>query len=259
MARNAAGEKLTELDRLNASGYAFQLAVKQVIEQSDSDWVVGAVEHPWQDEESEGYGDIIITNGGMRIVIECKRVKDTTWQFVSTLQNQNFGHTQRFLTFLPEPGRKNHIIWKDYHCDLDAYEAIFSIVRGQANNDDTPMLEKTAKTLLRATEALAVEESKASKDLCLYIPVIITSAPIKLCFLDPKKVDISTGTIKNCEFEDVPFVCFRKPIITQFEFETRQRDPFIKYSNLNSERGVYVVNSLSIDKFLKEFQIRELR
>lgn len=69
---------------LNASGFAFQLAVEAVARAASShtDWVVAAHEHPWEHPMGGGYIDLVLTTGAAYLAIECKRTRDATWMFL---------------------------------------------------------------------------------------------------------------------------------------------------------------------------------
>ena len=87
-----------------------------------------------------------------------------------------------------------------------------------------------------------------------YFSVLVPTADLKTCRFDPQEIDIKSGEITKCVFEDVPFIRFRKSLTARNE-ETTEKD--IAKVFREKERTVFVVNSASFVDFLKEWRIQK--
>jgi hypothetical protein len=78
------------LSVVNASGFPFQIRVAHLVRETAArrGWTVLVSEHPWTDEETgeNGFIDVVLGRDddySLRLVIECKRAKDSQWVFIS--------------------------------------------------------------------------------------------------------------------------------------------------------------------------------
>jgi len=73
---------------INSSGFPLQIAVKNVVDDSFDvhAWRTRYTEHSWKNPDTgeSGFIDIVLSNhlGHYNLVVECKRVKDTSWIFL---------------------------------------------------------------------------------------------------------------------------------------------------------------------------------
>lgn len=184
---------------INESGFPLQLGLKQLA-QSQPDWRVILTEHPWLDPLShhEKFVDMVIggrSDGPQRLVIECKRARNTEWLFL----REQIGHEPRDGRL---PVRARTLVrrrdgstvdqWLDVPFCPGSPEARYCVIRtnGQRNQE---LLEKPAAELVRAVDALAQQEDlihtsgrrdAAGFDKALarvYVPVIVTTAGVYIC------------------------------------------------------------------------------
>lgn len=255
---------------VNSSGFLFQLRVAHEVEttKSEHDWEVIAEELPWQDQHSGrgGYIDLVLGKGLMRMVIECKRVKEGAWVFL--LPNTTEMHKDVLLARcmwvrgpnqLPIPQSSQEPIfrsgWFNFYPQPSSYMAEFCVVRG-TGEDDKPMLERIAGQLVGALEALAVEEIMLSLNSTpgqryVYVPIIVTNADLQVCRFKSDEVDLSTGRLSEGEFESVPFIRFHKSLTTQLSPELRPSR--LQAAHQDKMRTVLVVNSAYLTKLLEEW------
>ena len=237
------------LDIVNKSGFPLQIGVRHLIDESVGGWHTLAEEHPWNHPEwsNAGFIDLIVTdsNNVQRLVIECKRVQNTSWIFLVEPKNKSRSYA-RFWATKKGLSRNGY---NDGHLEPSSPQSEFCVVPGQ-DSKSKPMLERIAAKLVLATEALAAEESqmKSIKNSKLYFPVIVTTAELKICVLDPNNITVNSGMLEKATFETVPFVRFRKclmswPIYAGSIEETSER----------MERTVLVMNASHIPELLSEW------
>jgi hypothetical protein len=245
---------------VNSSGFLFQLRVVHEIERSRKahGWEILVAEHPWRDKESsrEGYIDLILGKGIVRIVIECKRVKEGAWVFLlpnATQAGKNDTHMRCMWTAAQgrksgsEPLQDYRSGWHDYYPQPPSYISEFCVVRG-TGEDDRPLLERTAGRLIEAVEALALEElfvtfNNTPGHKYIYVPVIVTNADLQVCRFGTDAVPLADGRLPEGagEFESVPLVRFRKTLTvrpTKYTLIQTIRD-----SHRDKMRTVVVVNA----------------
>lgn len=119
------------------------------------------------------------------------------------------------------------------------------------------MLERTAAELVESTRALAIEESivfsRKSEFVRMYVNVIVTTASLRVATFQPELLELETGTLSDVEFQEVPFVRFRKQL-SQFnsseilDLEVRDADALVA----EKESTVIVVAAPALDRFLDE-------
>ncbi len=202
---------------VNSSGFPLQIGVKHLLSNPPVEWNTIAEEHPWEHHEY-GYGgfiDLIVSDieDVQRLVIECKRVRETSWIFLVKPQNKNRSQARFWVT----KKKLRTIVYRGYNngqLEPSSPQSEFCVVLGQ-NPKSKPMLERIAAKLVLATEALADEEShiKSAGNTKLYFPVIITTAELKICVLDPSDITVDSGMLEKATFETVPFVRFRKSLV----------------------------------------------
>ncbi|MEW6532051.1 MAG: hypothetical protein AB1473_14535 [Thermodesulfobacteriota bacterium] len=242
---------------VNSSGFPLQIAIKHLVETSSGNqkWTVMTEEHPWTNQISgeSGFIDLILLHEWRTqvLVIECKRVRDSQWIFLVPSSNPTeFTYAKSWTTYSPK-----WLGWLDWHLGPASFGSSFCVVPGQ-DGKAKPMLERTASSLVEATEAFAMEEYylgvPGEGHLRTYFSVIVTTADLKTCRFDPNQIDVASGEIAKCEFEDVSLIRFRKSLIARNE-ETSSKD--IAEILREKERTVFVVNSACFLDFLQRWEL----
>jgi len=247
---------------VNASGFLFQLRVEhelrtQVIAPG-SIWHIVGREHRWAHSQSgeEGYIDLILDTGTIVLVIECKRVTDGMWVFLTPKASSPMKRARLLWTYHKE-GFKPVCDWGDFTIHPPSPEAMFCVVRGHGEGD-TPMMERIASGLMLATEALAEEELRIRQVSDLpkaraYIPIIVTNSELRVYRYDLDEVDLATGRIDTASSEGAPLIRFRKSLSSGIG----QRVPShtLEETSRDNERTVFVMNSTSLSALFKELEV----
>ncbi|PKN64135.1 MAG: hypothetical protein CVU57_16300 [Deltaproteobacteria bacterium HGW-Deltaproteobacteria-15] len=261
------------LKLVNKHGYLFQWRVKTEVEERGAlPWEVASWEHHWVNskEGTDGYIDLILEHcrhTAFVLIVECKRVDQGQWVFL--VQTSDSQRQQTMLascfyvkghvpTATPDKQRLMLIGYSDFSLTPSSPESDMCIIRGEGDRDK-PMLERISARLLDSTYAVAVEE------LCLrerpqnriYVPMIITSAQIRVCRFATDNISLLDGNLSEANFETVPFIRFRKSITTSTISMADRRN--IKKSSLRGlaqakERTILVVNSASLFEILKSIE-----
>lgn len=253
---NEAGRQI-----LNSSGFPFQLRVAEEIKRTPArhGWRLVAEEHYWWDEETResGFIDVIAGYGIVRLVIECKRGADVRWLFLARSTDPEKVTRSRVLCTDKVEGEPDVRVWADMHVTPDSPEAAFCIVKGQG--DKEPMLERIGATLLQSVEALADEELRLPKpqrisERRIYQPVIVTSATLQFCQLDPLEIGLEDGRLPNTsevEFADVPFVKFRKALSGVRRSEAKD----FEAAQSENQRTILLVQAKALKHLLEGWEI----
>jgi hypothetical protein len=244
------------LSLINASGFLLQLAVEDHIRKGSGrlhNWELLAREHPWREPQSgqEGFIDLLVHMGAYRLVVECKRPQDSEWVFLAAHTAEPNVIRARGRWVIGSPGEKPGTGWFDFGVSPSSYEAAFCVVRGTGEGDK-PMLERVADVLLTSLNCLAAEELALSRPgwdrLRIYFPVIITTARLSVCKVDPEAVTLEDGKLPKVPFEEVPMVRFHKTLSTDLVDDFSPRD--LKSANENRERTILIINAASLSKIL---------
>lgn len=253
---------------VDATGFAFQIAVEQLAAVSSSPYRVLATEHAWAHSETgeTGFADIILEGEGNRLVIECKRIRGGgQWVFL---------RPERRSPAVTAKSRRVEVLWTGVSATQSATsvdrfffapetsQCPFCVVRG-SGEDQQPMLERISGLLLSATEAIAQEQMNIDlahradrpSSLWFYVPVIVTNADLTICSFDPAKIDASTGLLPDdATFETVTAVRFFKNLSFRLD-PTRVRE--LTAANTAKSRTVIVVNAGGLQPFLRHFEVVE--
>lgn len=244
---------------VNSSGFPFQLAVENEIQSisSQTPWSIIAREHPWRNinDEDEGFIDLVIGYGTVRLVLECKRPRGGLWVFLISDKRQESVKRFRVCWAHCKPNRSDLLEWSDFNITPVSPESEFCIIRGQGENKK-PLLERLGRYVLSSTEAMATEElnlirSSQIDHLRLLIPVIVTSAELKICKISPEEISVSDGTITDSEFKTVPWVRFRKSIAVSEVGYSKLEE--LSEVTEKKERSLFVINSSHLSDFLKKW------
>ena len=259
-------EKLTST--VNRSGFPLQIALQHAVSNATfsspfgEKWVVSFSEHSWRNpaDESSGFIDLIIENSTrtVALVVECKRVVETSWLFLVDNQSNARRHAKAWVTKTAE-SKAATFDFADLTLDPATPESQFCIVDGQ-DAKSQPMLERVSANVISSIEALAFQElqscMKRGPRLRMYFGVIATTAKLLLCRYDPKSISIADGKLNNAVFEEVPFLRFRKQMSVD-EKRTADLSIFEDYRAYSraKENTVFVVNSDSFVEFLQQFEV----
>ena len=255
-------QKLT--DTVNQSGFPLQIGLTALIQNTTNEhgWKVSFVEHSWKSEldNDSGFIDIVIENkySTSFMLIECKRVLDSSWIFLVPKSKANpRRHAKAWVNSFAGNCFK-HFCWADLSLDPVSYESEYCVVPGQ-DPKSKPMLERVAADVVSATEALALEQkdyqAQLKDPLRMYFSVIVTTAKLQVCAFESEKVSLVDGKVADAEFTEVPFVRFRKQLSTRpASVQLNFVDDFNGFVRAK-EHTVFVVNAESLPNFLAEFEV----
>ena len=244
-------EKLTSL--LNASGFAFQLAVESAV--SATRWRTTSREHPYEVRGATRYADLILSRGQIHLVVECKRVRNADWLFLMPDEGQMSRSRARVAWTDIAPEVRPLTDWGDVQIYPSSPESHFCAVRGQGEKD-SPLLERIAAGVAESAQAIAediMQLHQGSRRVDVLLPVVVTSATLHLAAFNPATVDLGRGDIDNATFSTATHVRFRKSLAP-----SRAVDPTIEtLSELNatSERTVFVVNAAHLVQWLNDLEL----
>jgi hypothetical protein len=252
---------------VNASGFLYQLRIEHVLRGLRNQGVaVVAREHAWSDGGAEaGFADLVAKVGRLRFVIECKRPRGAKWYFLAdqdpdpeaplvralwTCLYLDHRHRQQpDLAPIPKSGVEDWVggppgIW----------ESAFCVVRGQ--EAERPLLERTAWSLLAATEAIAAEslhQARIEDDEAIWIPVIVTAAELYVCRVEPGEINLESGELPTVKAKPVDWLLFRKPLRLELtaDFDpkvTRLDASGVDKASADRERSVIVVRGTSLEQ-----------
>ncbi len=253
----------TLLNIVNTSGFLFQLRVeheiRQVVQKYYSDWSIPVREHRWIDPpRDEEFIDLVLQSGIGRMVIECKRLTDAQWLFLIP-DNQSVTQQARLYWTDRIDGFQDMSEWGEFTILPESPESSFCTTRGQGETDQ-PMLERVASTLLRSVESLANEELTLGQGTVLlasriYLPIIVTTATLKVCRFQTDQIDLSTGKLdtNNATLDTVPLIRFRKNLSTTTAPIISPND--LAKANTENERTVFIINAMELSNTLREWKI----
>jgi hypothetical protein len=194
-----------ELELANSSGFPLQLAIESSIASGTSrhGWRVSSHEHPWSHGNDSGFADIVLEEGNeglVRIVLECKKRAGALMFFAAVAAAREtarcrvrWGYRTAKKAF--EGG------WVDVNIAPASIESEFCIVRGEGAQKQNTMLESIAHDVVQAAEGickeeLLVSEREAMGSARVYVPVVVTTAKLFVCHMDPEAVDLKTGHLE---------------------------------------------------------------
>lgn len=241
------------LAALQSSGFPFQTAVAHVINPSIG-WALHASEYPWQTSNGDGqFLDIVATNGVMFLAIECKKTRKEVLIFLRPLSLSHTGLLEDFRCLRAEQildsTRRLALFCEEWAISPRSTSSEFCVVSTSASGRDQRLLERDAGVLVRATDAFAQDFRQrfrrdhvpAPSSACLFLPVIVTNAPIYTARYKPPEVSLETGefSVLPREVDAVPWVRFRKAFTSDGGADL-------------GERSVFVVHAASFADFLKQ-------
>lgn len=257
-------EKLKKI--VNSSGFPLQISVAHKVKETEGEhgWHVLSNEHAWKDKSSgeSGFIDLIFENRDKEylLAVECKRVQDSSWIFLQPSETVNKRRHIKAWVSYKRHDYQEKLNWHDHPGEPSSVESEFCIVPGQ-DSKAKPMLERIAAELVSAAESFGLEDNSYYSGLQDYlrivVPVVVTTAELKICNFSPESISLSNGEIDDAQFKTVPYLRFRK------QLSTRRVGGFSKkkvnYSDISyaKENTVFILNSNHLIDFLKEFDIDE--
>lgn len=259
-------EEKNTLSLINASGFLLQMALEHQISSSyqvKHDYQLLVSEHPWDNLETKekGFVDIILQNGFIRLIIECKRPKGGEWVFLVPQNAKDNVQKSRFRWTYNRNSKSPLSDVDEFLVILKSYESRICLIRGQGE-DKLSLLERLSSQLLSSIESIANEEISLSlnqsyTDPIIYLPVILTTATLKVASIDLNKISLDDGTIDSAPCEIVPYIKFRKSLVTSLSPNSKPES--IMHANKDKERTVLVVNTKEIITTLKNLDITTSR
>jgi hypothetical protein len=257
----------------DSSGFPLQIGIAKIANLNPN-WTVlfdQFEEHPWSSPatQSEGFIDIVIQERNYAIqqmVIECKRVRDTEWVFLIPNPSPEKGlHARIWWSRYDHFKKWLNFGWEDFSVSPESYESRFCAILGQEAGRRT-LLERTASELVTSIEALADQEKKITINCVrekssesaahyfnrVYIPVIVTTAELRVALFKPGSIALADGSLPpDASFETVPYIRFRKSLsgIESVNHLSLQE------VHKAIERTVFVVSAESFDAFLGSWDI----
>lgn len=244
---------------VDKSGFPLQIGISHLINAGtiSHGWSVQYSEHAWRNDSDDnaGFIDLVLENEArqMALVVECKRVQDTSWVFLNPQAKLVSRRYAKAWVSRYEDGKVTEFGWVDHPLDPESIQSDFFCIFGQ-DAKSAPMLERVGATLVSATEALAFEEKLTllSEDYPyrVYLNVVITTAKLKVCCFEPSDISVKDGTVSKCSFTDVPFIRFHKQLSTRFPksltFSVGKTSKIARAK----ENTVFVVNSEHLVEFI---------
>lgn len=249
---------------VNASGFPLQIGIKNLINETTAQhgWKTIFTEHAWNNpsDGNSGFIDLVLQNqyGTSVMIVEAKRVLDTSWIFLIEGESIKTRRHAKSFVFGASNGEVKRFDWFDLTLNPATPESEYCVIPG-GDQRSKSLIERAASDLVSSTEGFALEEKALSPSnnwrLRTYFNVIVTTAKLQVCLIQPKSISIGDGTIQDASFTEVPYLRFRKQLLPHFKVS--DLTPELGNQNIASakESTVFVVNSLSIEKFLSEFEI----
>lgn len=251
-------------DAVNRSGFPLQIRLEQVIKETRNShgWRVIFSEHSWVNSSDGGSGfiDLALEDGNHTAVmlIECKRVLDSSWIFlVDDPKEMDRRHVKSWLTRSVD-GRTTHFGPHELVLDPSTPQSQYCVVDGQ-DPKVRPMLERIGSDVVSSVEGFATEETgfltQETESLRMYFGVIVTTAKLRVCEIDPKKVSLEDGKIEGASFTKFPYVRFRKQMASHWDASNAGAGDGYRGIARAKENTVFVVNAEALPQFLKHFEV----
>ncbi|MDP1892923.1 MAG: hypothetical protein Q8K87_02130, partial [Hydrogenophaga sp.] len=212
-------------NEVNSSGFPLQIAIKNVVDATSSlhGWSTVFTEHAWKHpgDQDSGFIDLVLKNSSKTqiLLLECKRVKSTQWHFLVENNKPDRRHAKSFV-FRANGENINRFEWLDLTMSPSTPESSFCVIPGTGQDVKKTLIERASGELLSSCEALAHEDRRLMlKDrdtYKIYSNAIVTTATLYVCKFDPKDISIGNGEINNPEFLEVPYIRFRKQLLTSY-------------------------------------------
>lgn len=259
---------MDDLNRLkgvvNKSGFPLQIGITHLINSGTDEhgWSVQYSEHAWQnsDDDNSGFIDLVLEhkNRQLVLVLECKRVQDTSWVFLNPKKNIEERSYAKVWGSRYKSGEVTEFGWVKHALSPNSVQSGFVCIFGQKSNS-TPMLEKVSAVLVSSTEALAIEEKltllSSDYPYRVYLNVIVTTAKLKVCSFDPADISLNDGTVSNCSFSEVPYIRFQKQLSTRFPYPITFHVGDSSEIMKAKENTVFVVHAEELVDFISALEL----
>ena len=255
-------EKLSEV--VNRSGFPLQIGLEHLINETRSShgWKVIFSEHSWKNstDNCSGFIDLVIEDqySTSVLIVESKRVLDTSWIFLveDTRQLQRRHAKSWLLRYLN--GKFTYFGFKELTLEPTTPQSQYCVVDGQ-DPKSKPMLERICADIVSSVEGFANEEKELHlrdrEAFRMYFGVIVTTAKLKVCLFDPTRISISDGKIQDASFSEVPYLRFRKQLISHYKVPEHHAVGGYPEISRAKESTVFIVNAEAFTQFLKEFEV----
>ena len=247
---------------VNASGFPLQIGVHNAVNNSThiTGWKTLYSEHSWRNPSTNesGFIDLVLSTQAEHIFlnVECKRVKDTSWIFLKDKESiTNRRHAKAFVSNKTN-GSFSKFGWHDLTLEPSTPQSHFCVIPG-TDQKSKSLIERSSAELVSSTEGFAHEQKQlnnSSELFQVYFNVIVTTANLEVCEYDASEIDLSTGTFNKFESKAVPYLRFRKQLSTIYDAPTNSDLSHHDIASMK-ESTIFVVNSLHIFDFLKNFEI----
>jgi hypothetical protein len=217
----------------------------------------------WRDAEGKdiGYIDLVLIRDRTLLLVECKRLQEASWVLLPKPGNAE-GRRQ-FTALLAQRHNSTVRSISRWHYTGEPRSAIAEYCVTKTGGGGHP-IDSIAADLVRAADALANEERKIVQSYTphadrIYIPAIVTTAPIYICRVDPASISLGDGKIPpTADFGEVPWARFTKQLST-----LPGRDMPLESLGANwptnlaetKERTVWLVNASAPADFPTEFRL----
>ncbi|MBX9916177.1 MAG: hypothetical protein K2Y07_02895 [Nitrosomonas sp.] len=255
-------EKLSEI--VNRSGFPLQIGLEHLINETHRShgWKVIFSEHSWKNSSDgcSGFIDLVLENHYHTsvLIVESKRVLETSWIFLIEDQTQlQRRHAKSWLLRYLN-GRFTYFGFKELTLEPTTPQSQYCVVDGQ-DPKSKPMLERICADIISSVEGFANEEKELHisdrEQLRMYFGVIVTTAKLKVCLVDPTRISISDGKIQDASFRDVPYLRFRKQLVSHHKVSGHHAIGSHSEISRAKESTVFVVNAEALTQFLQEFEV----
>lgn len=250
---------------VNASGFPLQIGIKSLVNETTAKhgWKTIFSEHQWKNPNDGSFGfiDLVLEDrhGISVMIVETKRVLDTSWIFLIEGESINNRRHAKSFIFGASNGEIKRFDWFDLTLNPATQESEYCVIPG-GDQRSKSLIERTASDLVSSTEGFALEEKALPSrewKLRAYFNVIVTTAKLQVCLINPKLVSIADGTIQDASFTEVPYLRFRKQLLSHYQIPDVSRFPRGISINIAQakESTVFVVNSLHVEEFLTQFEL----
>jgi hypothetical protein len=259
-------EQEHKLKSINESGYPLQIAIANAVRSGTGShgWRVLYEEHSWRDDERAGYIDLVLEHENLQavLVIECKRLSDTKWEFLNSEGNANPRRFARARLVIRDGGtvRATYPLWADVAADPSTPAASFCVT---PKKNGGVKVDPIASELIAATEALERQEygylnRRGVDSTRFYFAAIVTTAPLSICTFDPSKIALADGKIpEEARLVPVNVVRYTKQLSTKptLGVPVGSHGQEAKTLTRAKERTVFVIRAEALDNFLSTFNV----
>lgn len=251
-------------NHVNASGFPLQIAIQHIVDEFQHLHSFSTVfsEHSWKNDNTgeSGFIDLVVSSRskGLCLVVECKRVKDTSWIFMRDMRSPKTSRRTKSFIYRRSTGTEGRFGWADLTMHPLTPESIYCVIPGTDTRSKS-LIERSASELVSSTEALATEYKSLSLEdrevYKVFSNVIVTTAKLNVCEYDASKISLEDGSLKESNFEEVPYIRFRKQLSPLYQIPDVYKVAGDGDVARAKENTVFVVNALNFHKFLNEIYL----